>query len=88
MGYPVCPNRIHSSGINGPRKSLFEITKSFLGDGHRLKLFFGVWESGDVANHQVLPAALGLALLAFGLLVSRAVDAVAVGAVRAPGVTR
>ena len=35
MGYPVCPNRIHSSGINGPRKSVFEITKSFLGDGHK-----------------------------------------------------
>ena len=47
MGYPVCPNRIHSSGINGPWKSLFETTKSFLGDGHRLKLFLGVWESGD-----------------------------------------
>ena len=47
MGYPVCPNRIHSSGINGPWKSLFETTKSFLGDGHRLKLFFGVWESGE-----------------------------------------
>ena len=46
MGYPVCPNRIHSSGINGPRKSLFEITKSFFGEGHCLKLFFGVWESG------------------------------------------
>ena len=46
MGYPVCPNRIHSSGINGPWKSLFETTKSFLGDGHRLKLFLGVWESG------------------------------------------
>ena len=47
MGYPVCSNRIHSSGINGPWKSLFETTKSFLGDGHRLKLFLGVWESGD-----------------------------------------
>ena len=47
MGYPVCPNRIHSSGINGPWKSLFETTKSFLGDGHRLKLFLGVWESGE-----------------------------------------
>ena len=46
MGYPVCSNRIHSSGINGPWKSLFETTKSFLGDGHRLKLFLGVWESG------------------------------------------
>ena len=47
MGDPVCSNRIHSSGINGPWKSLFETTKSFLGDGHRLKLFLGVWESGD-----------------------------------------
>ena len=47
MGYPVCPNRIHSSGINGPWKSLFETTKSFLGDSHRLKLFLGVWESGE-----------------------------------------
>ena len=46
MGYPVCSNRIHSSGINGPWKSLFETIKSFLGDGHRLKLFLGVWESG------------------------------------------
>ena len=46
MGYPVCPNRIHSSGINGPWKSLFETTKSFFGDGHCLKLFLGVWESG------------------------------------------
>ena len=53
MGYPVCPNRIHSSGINGPRKSLFEITKSFLGDGHRLKLFLGVWESGALRNYHV-----------------------------------
>ena len=47
MGYPVCPNRIHSSGKNGPWKSLFETTKSFLGDSHRLKLFLAVWESGD-----------------------------------------
>ena len=47
MGYPVCPNGIHSSGINGPWKSLIETTKSFQGDGHRLKLFFGVWESGE-----------------------------------------
>ena len=54
MGYPVCPNRIHSSGINGPRKSLFEITKSFLGDGHRLKLFLGVWESGALAIYHFL----------------------------------
>ena len=46
MGYPVCSNRIHSSGINGPWKSLFETIKSFLGDSHRLKLFLGVWESG------------------------------------------
>ena len=52
MGYPVCSNGIHSSGINGPWKSLFETTKSFLGDGHRLKLFFGVWESGDGAETQ------------------------------------
>ena len=59
MGYPVCPNRIHSSGINGPQKSLFEITKSFLGDGHRLKLFFGVWESGALERiFQKTPAEL------------------------------
>ena len=38
-------NRIYSSGINDPWKSLFETTKSFLGDGHCLKLFFGVWVS-------------------------------------------
>ena len=54
MGYPVCPNRIHSSGINGPWKSLFETTKSFLGDGHRLKLFLGVWESGGRSHPFVL----------------------------------
>ena len=47
MGYPVCSNRIHSSGINGPWKSLIETTKSLPEDGHRLKLFFGVWESGE-----------------------------------------
>ena len=53
MGYPVCPNRIHSSGINGPWKSLFETTKSFLGDGHRLKLFLGVWKSGAMSYEQM-----------------------------------
>ena len=36
----------------------------------------------DVGNHQVLPRAVGLALLV------RAVDAVAVGTIRAPGTTK
>ena len=58
MGYPVCPNRIHSSGINGPWKSLFEATKSFLGDGHRLKLFLGVWESGAMSSYHSGPPQL------------------------------
>ena len=31
---------------------MFGITKSFFGDGHRLKLFFGVWESGGKALFQ------------------------------------
>ena len=31
---------------------MFGITKSFLGDGHRLKLFLGVWESGAVAKKE------------------------------------
>ena len=37
---------------------------------------------GDAGNHQVLPGALGLALFV------RAVDAVAVGTIRAPGTTK
>ena len=37
---------------------------------------------GDVGNHQVLPGALGLAVFV------RAVDAVAVGTIRAPGTTK
>ena len=41
---------------------------------------------GDDGNHQVLPGALGLAVLAPSLLV-RAVDTVAVGTIRAPGAT-
>ena len=69
MGYPVCPNRIHSSGINGPWKTLFEITKSFLGDGHRLKLFLGVWESGDTCiNLCVFSSAVSQGFSVFCLL--------------------
>ena len=41
---------------------MFETARSFLGDGHRLKLFLGVWESGVKGQHLLLVVALRLDL--------------------------